>query len=98
MSTINEIGRSPFWVKITVDDLPQITEYTNRWDVLVACKTAAQTKLFGHYRNQRVELVAQAGQERWHWDVSCNNTLKGMGETRDWQIFKSFDSAVANAN
>lgn len=97
MTVITEISRSNFNVVVVVAGVPHFEEYASEYEVLVACKTHAQNALYGLTSGQEVELKAQAGDRNWIWRKSDNNLLRGVDNTRDWQIFKSFGSVASAA-
>ena len=98
MTIINEISRSQFNVVITVNGVPHSEEYSSEYEVLVACKQHIQNALFGLTQGQDVELKAQAGDKSWVWKPSDHNVLLGVGNTRNWQVFKSFSAVASTAN
>lgn len=98
MTVITEISRSNFNVVITVNGVPHSEEYSNEYDVLVACKQHIQNALFGLTQGQAVELKACAGDKSWVWKPSDHNVLLGVGNTRNWQVFKSFGAVASTVN
>ncbi len=94
MTVITEISRSNFNVVVTVAGVPHSEEYSSEYEVLVVCKQHIQNALFGLTQGQAVELKACAGDKQWVWKPSDHNVLLGVGNTRNWQVFKSFGQSV----
>ena len=95
MSKVTELQSSLFNVIVHVNGAPHSEEYSSDYEVLVACKTHIQNALFGLTKGMAVELKAQAGDKQWVWKPTDHNLLLGVGNTRNWQVFKSFGSGVA---
>lgn len=98
MTIINEISRSQFNVVIHINGVPHFEEYSSEYEVLVACKQHIQNALFGLAKGQPIELKAQAGEKHWVWKHTDHNVLLGVGNTRNWQVFKSFSAVASTAN
>lgn len=83
------LNKGRFAVACVVGDAePVFEEYQTEWEMLSRAKTLACTVLFNGDARKDVRLVCAAGDKTWTWTPEDNNLLKGVGDTRPWEMFK----------
>lgn len=88
MTTINEVKRSPFHIRVLEDGFQSFIEFDNAYDTLVKCKALVMQAIAG--RSTIDSFIAVIGDDWYSWEPADHNQLKGFTGTRDLNVFKSW--------